>query len=167
MGGHFGCHYSCQISDSSNAARMKQAEFEVEYLQEQTKPLKSRSSRQMYRMWLGRERYPKDIPNISPRYPQYIPKISPRYPQDIPKQEQQVDVQNVVGARKGEGGRGVVNSPRGSWAPLQTPTIPYKPLQSPTSPYKPTTVKHSLVGPTQGKPYTLHRGYCSNCFVDH
>ena len=42
-----------------------------------------------------------------------------------------------------------------------------KPLQSPTSPYKPTTVKPSLVGPTQGKPYTLHRGYCSNCFVDH
>ena len=31
------------------------------------------------------QRYPQDIPNISPRYPQDIPKISPRYHQDITK----------------------------------------------------------------------------------
>ena len=29
----------------------------------------------------------------------------------------QVEVENVAGARKGEGGRGVVPSPQGSWAP--------------------------------------------------
>ena len=55
----------------------------------------------------------------------------------------QVEVENVAGARKGEGGRGVVPSPQGSWAPtLQRPATATAPT-SPTSPATPTPLQRS------------------------